>query len=102
MVKMVITESFGDSVERSSRSPRAYSDSEFPAPCRACGGPTWKRDDEGAVHPCCELHGIPCPACVASESLNREQARRRLTKKKRNGKLISEGDVPLPIESQGD
>lgn len=48
----------------------------FPAPCRVCGGPSWREDGEGAVHPCCVMHGNPCLACEASKMLNREQRRR--------------------------
>lgn len=53
-----------------------YRNSFFPAPCRGCGGPAWMTDEEGAIHPCCQIHGQPCPACHASARLNREQRRR--------------------------
>lgn len=59
----------------------------LPAPCRLCGGPSWLQDAEGSIHPCCELSArsgakldadglLICPACRASEVLNREQRRR--------------------------
>ena len=48
-----------------------------PGPCRLCGGPTWMQDELGSVHPCCQLWNRgDCPACKASEALNREQRRR--------------------------
>lgn len=56
---------------------REYLNCSFPTPCRVCGGPSWKEDQEGAVHPCCALHGDNCLACKASTTLNREQRRRK-------------------------
>lgn len=54
-----------------------YSSSAFPGPCRLCGGPAWMQDELGSVHPCCQLWNRgDCPACKASESLNREHRRR--------------------------
>lgn len=69
---------YGDEPARDSGDRRrsTYSSSTLPAPCRACGGPSWLEDELGAIHPCCQLHGQECPACKASETLNREQRRR--------------------------
>ena len=64
-----------------------YVNNPLPAPCRLCGGPTWLADDEGSIHPCCELSRgqgavvdaeglLVCPACKASEVINREWRRR--------------------------
>ena len=82
VVKQAITPPFGGGVEGSTPSRRA-----LPRPCRHCGGPTWREDEEGAVHPCCELWRnkgktdaeglLICPACRESERLNREQRNRR-------------------------
>lgn len=75
-----------------------YSNTEFPAPCRACGGPSWKEDDIGPVHPCCAdmwEEGIGCLSCRASEMLNREQRRRgrqRLPKELLADKLAAIGE----------
>lgn len=57
--------------------PRYLSNS-LPSPCRLCGGPTWLADDEGGIHPCCELSwdGNRCVACDASEALNRSHRNR--------------------------
>jgi hypothetical protein len=77
---MVSTSPFDGEVEGSSPSPRTYNSTSLPAPCRRCGGPSWLADEDGAIHPCCELHragkGRPCLACKSSEMLNREQRRR--------------------------
>ena len=96
------TADFGSVVEGSSPSPRAsvpdlalygdesagavtlrrrgtYSSIILPAPCRKCGGPSWKADDEGSIHPCCELMWTEaggCLSCRTSEVLNREHRRR--------------------------
>ena len=75
------------SVEPVRLRPPLYSPAALPAPCRLCGGPTWLADDEGSIHPCCELSRgqgavvdaeglLSCPACKASEKLNQEQRRR--------------------------
>lgn len=56
-----------------------YLSTSLPAPCRKCGGPSWKADELGAVHPCCELMWTEesgCVSCRESERLNREWRRR--------------------------
>ena len=52
-------------------------------PCRHCGDPSWRADDEGPVHPCCAIHAVehpgqPCLACAESKRQARRQERRAL------------------------
>lgn len=81
------TAGFDPANEGSIPSSRTLINCSLPSPCRLCGGPTWLQDDEGSLHPCCELSRrsgatvdvdglLVCPSCKASEKLNREQRRR--------------------------
>jgi hypothetical protein len=77
-----------------------YSSNILPAPCRACGGPSWLQDDLGAVHPCCVLmwtKATGCISCKASATLNKEHRRRHLTKANSPASLLShtKGEAPL-------
>ena len=101
--EMAITEPFGGSVLRSTRSPRAFVSNILPAPCRACGGPSWLTDDIGSVHPCCRLSWTEitgCLSCRASDKLNKEHRRRELTGRLKVSKVISSTKGELPLESE--
>lgn len=62
---------------------------ELPGVCRFCGDPTWMADDDGPLHPCCEMWaavlaaGKPCPACAQSRSATREWRERQAINRKR-------------------
>lgn len=50
-------------------------------PCRVCGEPAWRDDDDGPAHPCCvfwatEAAGRPCLACAESRRAVRQGTRR--------------------------
>ena len=81
-------EGVGANLSRVADPPRVkFTSQSLPSPCRLCGGPTWLADELGSLHPCCELSRgqgavvdaeglLVCPACKASEVINREWRRR--------------------------
>lgn len=49
-----------------------------PELCRACGDDAWTEDDQGGIHPCCDLWsainpGLPCTSCAAAKAGRRRE-----------------------------